>query len=454
MRPTKALELAQLLGAKAVGIDENTTILDIVFDSREVKANDLFVAVLGVAIDGHTFVNHAFQAGASAVLVERPVSVPHLLVDNVVQALAKMAKAKRDEFSGPVVAITGSNGKTITKEFVASSLSPLGPVVSTPGNRNTEFTAPLLMLELEADTAALVVEMGMRGFGQIAHLASFTQPTIGIITNIGFSHLESVGNRAGIAKAKGELLEALPSDGVAILWQGDLFLDVLKLRAAGRRVVTFGFTEGANCQIHSYSAKSWRESEVRGSMDGQAWHCELPIVGRHIALNAAAAIAAAVVVGVPAAEAAASLQSASIPPMRMQVLEWNGATLVLDAYNASPNSVVAAIETMHEVATGRKLAVIGEMKELGESHEEGHRMVGRALTTYGVDQTVFLGEATEHAWNEMLANGASADRFQIAEGYEQVTEFLRGVQPGDTVLIKGSRAVQLEQALSPLLRPE
>lgn len=172
-------------------------------DNREVKPGDAFLAIAGARVDGHDFVEQALAAGASLAVVERPVDGPHIHVDNLVQALARLGASFRDSFSGPVVGITGSAGKTTTKELVASALSPLGEILKTEGNRNTEFTAPLLWPQIEPETAAVVVEMSMRGFGHIAHLAAFSRPTVGIVTNIGHSHLETVGNRDGIARAKG-----------------------------------------------------------------------------------------------------------------------------------------------------------------------------------------------------------------------------------------------------------
>ncbi len=184
-------------------------------------------------------------------LAERLVYAPHILVPNTVQALADYAAVVRDSFHGPVVGITGSAGKTTTKEFVAAALSPLGEVLKTEGNRNSEFSSPLLWAELTADHKAVVVEMGMRGFGQVQHLASFTKPTLGVVTNIGHSHIELVGNQEGVARAKAELLEALPADGHAVLWAEDPFLALLSETSAAP-FSTFGFSEGAACRITDY----------------------------------------------------------------------------------------------------------------------------------------------------------------------------------------------------------
>ena len=401
-------------------------------------------------MDGHDFVTKALAAGEIGSLVERPVEGPHILVSNLVEALARFARGKREEFFGPVIGITGSAGKTSTKEFVAAALSPLGPVLKNSGNRNTEYTSPLVWAELEPTHRAAVIEMSMRGFGQIAHLAAFSEPNIGIVTNVGHAHAEMVGSRAGIAKAKGELLEALPPTGNAILWAEDEFLDDLKARSRAP-ILTFGFTE-SDCQVLKYEPLSWTDCRVEGVLKGQPWAAQLSSVGRHMALNAAAAVLAAHCTGVPVQEAADALRTAVLPPMRMEVRELHGATIVIDSYNASPPSMIGAIETLTEIpAKGRKLAVIGEMRELGEQSWEGHRSVGLALARSGIDEVILVGPATEPCKDACLTGGMKQVRMVLSSA--EVTEFLRGVQAGDVVLIKGSRALELEKALEPLMEP-
>lgn len=449
MKPLPISELAQIVGGEPIGFKTDVNVTGFALDDREVKPGNLFVAIKGQRVDGHKYARAALDAGAIGTLSIKRVEGPHLKVPNTVEALAALGKHFRHGFRGPVVGITGSAGKTTTKEFLAAALSPLGPVLKSEGNRNTEYTSPLLWTDRDERHCSAVVEMGMRGFGHIAHLASISQPNVGIITNIGYAHLSQVGSQAGIAKAKGELLESLPASGTAVLWQGDGFLETLRGKVKGR-VVTFGYTEFADCTITNYRSESWRSCIVEGVLDGKRWEARLPAVGQHIGLNAAAAVLAAWVCGVDPAEAAAQIEHSTLPPMRMEVLEYNGATIVLDAYNASPPGMVAAIETLAEVAKGRKRAVIGEMKELGQYTEDLHRMVGRALVHHGIDDITFYGDATEYVWNECLGEGMAPDRFHIAHSLDDVTSFLRTLEPGDTVLVKGSRALELERALVPL----
>jgi UDP-N-acetylmuramoyl-tripeptide--D-alanyl-D-alanine ligase len=435
--------IADLTGGTLVGDDAPVT--GFATDSNAVRAGDLFLAIRGARVDGHDFVPGALHLGAAGTLAERNVPGPHVLVGSLVEALAKLAKAQRDTFNGPVVGVTGSAGKTTTKEFVAAALSPLGPVLKTEGNRNTEYTAPLLWAELSQEHHAVVVEMSMRGFGQVAHLAAFSRPTIGVITNVGYAHMEMVGSRTGIATAKAELLQALPPEGIAVLWQEDEFLNFLREKAAPLRVLTFGTGPKAACRITDYRPLNWTQCQVSGEIDGLTWTTTLPAVGRHIALNASAAILVSYLVGADLAQAAEAMSKAVLPPMRMQVVELNGAHVLLDTYNASPPSMIAAIETLAELpVAGRRRAVIGEMRELGDHAEESHRAVGKAISQHKLDDVLFVGESTRWAMEEVKA---PQTKMRLAQSTEDVREFLRASQPGDAVLVKGSRALELEKAV-------
>ena len=451
MTPISVENFVKRCGGEAIGFPAGAKISGFALDSRQVHSGDLFLAIRGANLDGHDFVSQVLAAGAVGSLVERTVEGPHVLVQNLVRSLARFARSRREEFFGPVVGITGSAGKTSTKEFVAAALSPLGPVLKNEGNRNTEYTSPLVWADLEPKHRAAVIEMSMRGFGQITHLASFTEPNIGIVTNVGHAHSEMVGSREGIAKAKAELLEALPQNGTAIIWAEDEFREVLESQSSAE-VKTFGFSKDADCRITRYVPLSWTSSEVSGSLDGAEWHASIPLVGRHMALNAASAILAAHSAGVPVQEAADALKNAVLPPMRMEVKEVGGATIVLDTYNASPPSMLAAIETLAELpAKGRRMAVVGEMRELGSQSEEGHRDVGRALAKSGIDEVILVGSATDFCKEECATGGLKQVR--SAASLDEVTEFLRALRPGDVVLIKGSRALELEKAVDPLLEP-
>ena len=435
------------MGGQALNFAPGSMVSSFALDSNSVRHGDLFLAIKGERVDGHTFVRQALERGAIGSVVERPIDGPSIVVPNLVNALALMARHYRDSFRGPVIGITGSAGKTTTKEFVASALNSMGPILKTSGNRNTEYTVPLLWADLTQQDRIAVVEMSMRGFDQVSHLASFSQPQIGLITNIGYAHMLQVGSREGIANAKGELLEALPESGVAILWHEDEFLDHLK-RKTNAKILTFGAKEGADCQIVSYRPINWTSSVVEGVCFGNRWMAELPAVGRHIATNAAAAVLAAQVVGVDAQVAGRDLASAVLPPMRMEVIEKRGATYLVDTYNASPPSMVAAIETLTELPSeGKKWAVIGEMKELGEFSIPAHRSIGEALATSSIEEVILYGEATRDISDSAIRAGYPASAISTAQTISDVASFLRRLDTGDIVLIKGSRSLELERAL-------
>lgn len=440
-------EVARRVGGVLHGAAAETEVAEFVLDSREPRSGGLFLAIKGARSDGHDFIDAALAGGCVAALAERPVAGPHIHVENLVNALAELGRSFRHEFQGPVIGITGSAGKTTTKEFLAAALAPLGTIAKTTGNRNTEYTAPLMWAEREGGEAAVVVEMSMRGFGQIDHLAKISLPTMGIITNIGHSHLELVGSRQGIAKAKSELFDNLPDEGLAIAWQGDPYLEFLRGHAHCE-TQTFGFTEEATLQITGYRPLNWSDSEITVRVDGQEASAHIPAVGRHLALNAGAALLAAVRCGVSLAQACEAIRHAEVPAMRMQPIPYGDALLIMDNYNASPNGFVAALETMGELpCKGKRIVIAGEMKELGDMTEDAHRMVGLAIARMKLDEALFLGDAMNYALDEVRRAGYDESRARRVAFIHEISERLASLEPGDVVLIKGSRAMELEKAV-------
>jgi UDP-N-acetylmuramoyl-tripeptide--D-alanyl-D-alanine ligase len=438
-------DIARRCGGELHGEDELVT--GFVTDNREVKSGDVFIAIAGEKVDGHDFVPSALQSGAVASIVEKPVQGRYIQVANVVQALAQLALSFRREFNGHVIGITGSAGKTTTKEFTASACASLGGVLKTIGNRNSEFTGPLLWPELTKDTRVVITEMGMRGFGQIAHLAAFNKPTIGVVTNIGYSHVELVGTREGIAKAKGEMLSELPDDGIAILFSEDEYLGNLIAIAGDRKIRTFGSGGNADCQVTGYQPLNWVSANVEGVLDGKKWSLTMPTVGRHIANNVAAALLAATEAGADLEDACLGIETATLPPMRMEIREFQGGTLVLDNYNSNPPAVLAAIQALEEVpCNGLRVAVLGTMRELGNESEEGHRAVGRRLSRSKVDRVFVFGDETEYIKLEFAKRGGDSSRMESISSLDELKSKLRFVKEGDTVLVKGSRALEMERA--------
>lgn len=447
MLPMTVGEFARRAGATLVDIHPDTAFYSFATDDREAGPGALFLAIKGSRVDGHDFVPMAMRNGAVAAVVEREVEDPHILVSNLVEALAKMASSFRDEFDGVVVGVTGSAGKTTTKEFVAAALSPLGYVGKTEGNRNTELTAPLAWAELRGTEAAMVVEMSMRGFGQIEHLASFSRPRIGIVTGIGSNHIEKVGSIEGVAKAKAELLESLPSDGIGIIFHEDRFGEYLRSRAACP-VLSFGWERGADARLLSYRPKNWRHSEFEIELGGKKFGGSLKFAGRHMVQNAAAALLAAVGAGVEPSAAIDAIASADLPSMRMEVIDTEHGTIVLDAYNAAPESFIAAIRTLAEVpAPGRKIVIAGDMRELGDAAERGHRAVGAAIAEHGIDRLITVGELARSIAEEAVKGGLSPQSISQYDSVGDASQELSRFLPDDTILIKGSRAVELERIL-------
>jgi UDP-N-acetylmuramoyl-tripeptide--D-alanyl-D-alanine ligase len=407
------------------------------------------LAIQGDRVDGHEFVESALASGAVACLVEREMLGDVIVVPNLEEALANFGRSVRDEYSGPVVGITGSNGKTTTKEFCAAALSPLGRVLKNEGNKNTQYTSPLLWAGLTPETRSVVVEMGMRGFGQIAHLAAIARPTVAVVTVVGTAHIEKVGSREGILRAKSEIFGDLVEGGVVVVWREDDFYDDLVVACPGR-CMSFGASPEADCRVLGYRSDDWGRCTVRLAYQGEEAEVDLPTFGRHQALNAAAAVLASVESGVKFGEAVAALARAELPGMRLEIIERQGVTVLVDTYNASPDSTVAALEALAQgPALGRRIAILGEMKELGDFTEAGHRLVGQALARSNIDLAMLTGGPTRTIYDEARAVGMRAEQLTSCEELDlgRVRAFLDTAAVGDTVLIKGSRALGLESVL-------
>lgn len=447
MQSRRLGDLAALLQGELIDADADILATGFATDNREVRQGDVFLCIRGAKVDGHDFSAQAVAEGAVASVAERAIEGPHIRVPNLVDALAAMASTVRSGFDGPVVGITGSAGKTTTKEFLAAALRPLGSILKTHGNRNTEYTAPLLWMELNGSEAAVVVEMSMRGFGQIEHLVRFSRPTVGIITNIGVAHVEHVGDRHGIARAKAELLQALPTDGLAVLPRDDDFFEFLVTQAPCP-VATFGWDNSSDARATSWEAISWSESILRGTLDCEPFEARVPVAGRHLAPNILAALLAAKRLGVSVNEAAAQLPSATLPSMRMEVLQIGKGTVILDAYNASPPAMIAALETLAELPARRRLAILGEMKELGPMTESMHAEVGRTLARLNLDQVILLGDAMK--WAFEAAKPAPRTSIERAENLSEASRLVEGLEEGDVLLIKGSRSLELERLVTPV----
>ncbi|WP_377272070.1 UDP-N-acetylmuramoyl-tripeptide--D-alanyl-D-alanine ligase [Peterkaempfera sp. SMS 1(5)a] len=432
----------------------------VVVDSRQVQPGGLFAAVQGEQVDGHDFAAKAVADGATAVLATRPVGVPAVVVDDVVAALGLLARAVVDRLpDAAVVGLTGSSGKTSTKDLIGQLLRRLGPTVCPAGNFNNEIGLPLTALQADRETRFLVLEMGARGKGHIAYLTRLTPPRIGLVLNVGSAHAGEFGGKAAIAEAKGELVESLPADGVAVLNADDPLVRTMAARTRAR-VVWFGESEQAQFRARDVRLDaSGRPSFTLTTPTGSA-SVTLRLYGEHHVSNALAAAAVAGELGMSVDDTAAALGEAdALSRWRMEVVERaDGVTVVNDAYNANPESVRAALRTLAAMAgTGeerrRTWAVLGEMRELGEDTLAEHDAIGRLAVRLNITKVVAVG-GREAAWLDMGAKneGSWGEESVLVSDADAAVELLRDqVRPGDVVLVKASRAAGLERVAEALL---
>ncbi|MFF8283323.1 UDP-N-acetylmuramoyl-tripeptide--D-alanyl-D-alanine ligase [Streptomyces albus] len=420
-------------------------------DSREVGPGGLFVAVTGARVDGHDFVPQAMDAGAVCVLASRPVGAPAVIVPDVKAALGQIAQYALDRTPGmQIVALTGSAGKTTTKDLMAQVLSQHGKTAATPGSFNTEIGLPLTVLRADDATRYLVLEMGARHKGDIAYLASLTPPRIGVVLNVGSAHVGEFGSREAIAEAKGELVAALPpgSEGGFAILNADDDLVVGMASRTRADVITYGTGE-ASIRATDVTSRAGRAAFTLHTPDGSA-PVSLRLLGTHQVHNALAVAATAHVLGMPTSDIAAALTAAEpVSAGRLQVVErGDGVTIINDAFNANSESMAAGLKTLAALADGRrKVAVLGEMKELGDTARRAHEAVGQLVGDLGVDILVTVGDGPEMAALADAARNRSASlRVEAAADPDALLVLLGGVlTTGDIVLIKASRSVGLER---------
>ena len=447
-------EVARAIGGTLAAPAERT-IVRVCTDSRAVAPGDLFFALRGERFDGSDFVPDALARGAVAAVVRHdwksPAPVGPLIrvadPQEALGALAAFHRAQRPDLR--VVGITGSVGKTTTKDFCAAALAASLPVHANPGSYNAEIGLPLTLLEVRRDHQAVVLEMAMRGREQIRYLARIARPQVGVITNIGLSHLELLGSQEAIAAAKRELIEELPPDGTAILNADDPFFSFL--REPAPRVVRFGLDREADVRgrvIDPGGASGARFVWTAPAYDVDEQTVTLPLPGRHNVQNALAAIATALVLGVPAAAIGPALEAARISAMRMEVVRTAaGYTVLNDAYNASsPSAMLAALAVlMGPGFAGRRIAVLGNMLELGPAAAAAHREVGEAVARRGPALLVTVGDLARGIAESARAAGMPADAVVACADNESALALLRErLRPGDVVLVKGSRGMHME----------
>ncbi|GAA3396613.1 UDP-N-acetylmuramoyl-tripeptide--D-alanyl-D-alanine ligase [Streptomyces roseoviridis] len=458
-------EIAEIVGGQPHDIPDPAVQVtgDVVIDSRKVTPGSLFAAFAGEHVDGHAYAERAVEAGAAAVLAARPVGVPAIVVEDVQAALGALARAVVGRLGTDVVALTGSAGKTSTKDLIAQVLQRHAPTVWTPGSLNNEIGLPLTALTATAETRHLVLEMGARGIGHIRYLTGLTPPRIGLVLNVGSAHIGEFGGREQIAQAKGELVESLPAaedGGIAVLNADDPLVRAMASRTKAR-VTLFGEADEAavraeNVRLTENGQPSFRLHTPTGCSD-----VTLRLYGEHHVSNALAAAAVAHELGMPVEEIATALSEAgSLSRWRMEVTERpDGVTIVNDAYNANPESMRAALRALAAMGRSaqargsRTWAVLGKMAELGDESLAEHDAVGRLAVRLNVSKLVAVGDR-EAAWLQLGAynEGSWGEESVHVSDAQAAVDLLRSeLRPGDIVLVKASRSVGLERVALALL---
>ncbi|MGW3040598.1 UDP-N-acetylmuramoyl-tripeptide--D-alanyl-D-alanine ligase [Kitasatospora sp. NPDC001159] len=439
-------EIAEIVDGKVAGDSSVTVTAPAVLDSRQAEPGGLFVAFAGEHADGHDYAERAGAAGAVAVLGSRPTPLPTVVVEDVRTALrmlaARVVARLRDGLT--VVGVTGSQGKTGTKDLLAAVLSGAGPTVATAGSLNNELGVPLTMLRAQAATRFLVLEMGARHVGDIAGLTGLVSPDIAVVLNVGLAHLGEFGSRAAIARTKGELVQGLVPGGTAVLNADDPRVAAMSALTDGP-VLTFGRAAHADVQVLDLALDRLGRPSCTLRTAAASAHLRLPLVGAHQALNASAATAAALAAGVPLGLATAALTTASLSPWRMELRDLAcGATLLNDTYNANPDSTRAALDALAAIECGRRIAVLGEMLELGDDSAAQHRAVG-VYAAERADVVAVVGEAARP-----IADGAG-ERAVLLAGKDAAVDWLRDhLAAGDVALVKASRGARLDEVAAAL----
>jgi UDP-N-acetylmuramoyl-tripeptide--D-alanyl-D-alanine ligase len=455
MIPMSLAEIAAVLAGRLHGCDGTEMVTGEWFvNSREPVPGGLFAALPGEHVDGHRFAPSAVDAGAAGALVTRPVAAPAVLVDDVQAALGRLAAhliARRDELT--VIALTGSSGKTTTKDLVAQLLGRVALTVATPGSFNNEIGLPLTVSRLTNATRHLVLEMGARGIGHIRYLTDIAPPTIAAVLNVGASHIGEFGGIDAIASGKGEIVEALRPDGTAILNADDARVSAMAARTVAP-VVRFGRAPHADVRAERVTVDEQGRAAFVLRSGGDAHTVGLRLLGEHQVANALAAAAIAQRVGMSLADIADGLSVAQpASRWRMQVTRRaDGITVLNDAYNANPESMIAALHTLAAMAGGRRtIAVLGPMLGLGDAERSEHFRIGAVAAQSGISEVVAIGDRTA----SFVRDGAHARGLTVTCCADQVDALARVhelLAPGDIVLVKGSRTAGLESLAEQLAR--
>lgn len=460
--------LLEITGGELLVGAPDSMVNGLAIDSRGVTPGNAFIALPGERVDGHQFALAALEAGARAVLVTHPANrlgaalteassrgASIVRVVDAVEAIQALASYHRGRLFCPVVGVTGSTGKTTTKDFLVSVLSRQFKTVATSGNQNNDLGVPLTIFNAGADTDVLIVEMAMRGAGEIARLSRIARPTAGLITNVGTSHIELLGSQEAIAQAKGELASSVGPDGAVFLNGDDAFSETIAATASAP-VTYYGYCDGCRVTATGVEVDALSMPSFELLIGQRRTNVRLCVPGKHNIYNALAAAAVASHLGMEIDEIAQGLEDARAGDMRMQSFETaSGLSVINDAYNANPTSMRAAVETLAGItAATKRVAVLGDMAELGSLTELAHFRIGEDVARLGIDILVTVGERAKHIADGARAAGMDDDSIRPCVTVAEASEVLDDVvDPGDVVLVKASRVMGLEAIVEGLVEP-
>ena len=446
----KISDILKATGGKLLCGDEAVAVTSFVTDSRQAKAGAMFVPIRGERADGHDYIPAVLESPAAATFTDHEIPLgekPIVLVKDCREALQKAAAWYREQFAIPVVGVTGSVGKTTAKEMVAQALTAKFRVLKTAGNQNSQVGVPITVCGLKKDHTAAVVEMGVSMPGEMARIAAVVKPTCAVMTNIGVSHIEFMKTRENILKEKAHIADYIPVDGALFVNGDDDLLPTLK-ETLGGKVVTFGL--GPTCDWRAYGLNEADKGTFFTCLSptGEKTEVFVPAAGEHNVRNALAAMAVARYLGVPAEDAVRAISAYKAPAMRQQVVEAGGLLIIDDSYNASPDSMRAALKILGGLkATGKKYAVLADMLELGDYAERGHYETGAFAAENGTDVLIGVGPLAKHIV-EGFKNRENSVWF--ASNAEAIAYLKDRLHPGDAVLCKGSRGMHMDEIIHAL----
>lgn len=442
-----AEEIAAATGGRLFG--EDIDITGIATDNRKVKKGDLFIAIIGENNDGHKYAEGAVQNGAAVLLVQKEgcYSVPYILVEDTTLAYGKIAKYYKNKFNIPFVAITGSVGKTTTKDMIAAVLSQKYNTLKTEGNFNNHIGVPITLLRLDESVECAVVEMGMNHFDEISYLTSLVNPDIAVITNVGVSHIENLGSREGILKAKCEIFEGMDSDALKVLNYDN---DMLKTINDKYQNICYYSMEGkVDVYADNINEKGIRGISCRIHTPKFSFDVDIPIPGRHMISNAMAAAAVGIELGLNAEEIARGISGFEPTGGRMEIIENDKYTIINDVYNANPVSTMAGIDVA-AFEKGEKCCILGDMFELGDFGAKLHYEVGEYAAKKGIDTLVCIGTISKNMYEGALSVKSSIKVYYFETQEEFLKHYDEILRDGMTILVKASRGMHFEKTVEKL----